>query len=223
MPTLRFNSPSNTYCLLSRTAVAYYDVLHAVESAVVDIAGFHISIGDQLLQAYEQSGQYHVSAWRDDTIVEATELPVYMLVQGVESMQKVHDTAEEISEEEKKQMILLFITGILGFIPVAGEGLASLGLATLGRIIRIVGGVGDAAFDLYGVVEDPSSAIFAVFGAFANVKDFGQASGPARTMMNADQQEKLGPTIKSKTDTVNSVKRLPLKAGLVRGTMGAVV
>jgi chitinase len=159
------------------------------------------SIGDQLLQAYEQSGQYHVSAWRDDTIVEAAELPVYMLVQGVESMQKVHDTAEEISEEEKKQMILLFITGILGFIPVAGGGLASLGLTTLGRIIRIVGGVGDAAFDLYGVVEDPSSAIFAVFGAFANVKDFGQASGPARTMMNAGQQEKLGPTVKSKTDT----------------------
>ncbi|KAJ4347362.1 uncharacterized protein N0V89_011303 [Didymosphaeria variabile] len=164
------------------------------------------SIRDQLKQAYEQSGDYHVSAWRDDTIVEASELPVYMLVQGVESMQSVHDTAKEITEEEKKEMILLFIGGILGFIPIAGEEIAALGLATLGRIIRIVGGVGNAAFDLYGIVESPESAIFAVFGGLVNLRSFGQASGPARNMIHAGQQEKLGPTVKSKTDQVNKIK-----------------
>jgi hypothetical protein len=140
------------------------------------------SIGDQLIQAYEQSGVYYVSAWRDDTIIEAAELPIYMLVQGVESMQKVHDTAEELSEAQKKETILLFITGILGFIPIAGEAAASLGLATLGRIIRIVGSVGDAAFELYGIVDTPESAIFAVFGALINFKSFGAASRPARTI-----------------------------------------
>lgn len=164
------------------------------------------SIGEQLIQAYDQSDQYAVSPWRDDTIVEGAEIPIYMLVQGVDAMQKVHDTAKEISEGEKKEMILLSITGILGFIPVAGQEAAALGLATLGRILKMAGNLGDAAFTLYGVVDSPQSAIFTVFGSLINLENFSQALGPAREMVHANAHEKLGPTVKAKVDKVNSLK-----------------
>ncbi|KAK8087733.1 killer toxin alpha/beta [Apiospora hydei] len=89
-------------------------------------------------------------------VVDAVALPILMIVQGVESMAMVVQTADKIEEEERKAIILAFISAILFFVPIAGEVLGTVAeLADIGAIISVMGAVGNAAFDVYTIVDDP--------------------------------------------------------------------
>jgi hypothetical protein len=64
------------------------------------------------------------SAWDEDTqlvdSVDATSIPAFTLQEAVESMQKITEKADEIKKQEREQLTLDFISGLLFFIPYCG-------------------------------------------------------------------------------------------------------
>jgi len=109
---------------------------------------------DALSEAYNNSMLFLLPD-DDAEAIESVFLLVLMSVQAVASMQKVVEKAEDIEDAEKKELILGFLMGVLLLVPGVGTATEAIGLATLGRIIAIAGGVGNAAFALYEIVEDP--------------------------------------------------------------------
>jgi hypothetical protein len=69
-------------------------------------------------------------------------------------MQKVADTVDDIEEAEINLKRVSFL------VPCAGNSLASLGMQTVGRIIKITGELGNVANEIYGLytnLNQPSS------------------------------------------------------------------
>ncbi|KAK8054957.1 glycosyl hydrolase- family 18 [Apiospora rasikravindrae] len=98
-------------------------------------------------------------------VVDAVALPILMIVQGVESMAMVVQMADKIEEEERKALILAFISAILFFVPIAGEVLGTVAeLADMAVIISVLGAAGNAAFDVYTIVDDPKNVPLAIVG-----------------------------------------------------------
>lgn len=125
-------------------------------------------------------------------------------------MKKVADAADKIEEAEKKAMIVNFVMAILMIVPAVGGELAgSLGLTTIGRIITMTGAAGDAAFGVYGVVEDPKSAIIALFVAlvgFRGERGFSKAA-EVRRGMSSKELAVLGKSFKDKSDLLHSIQK----------------
>jgi chitinase len=98
-------------------------------------------------------------------VVDGASLPVFMIQTAVTSMQKVADIGEKAEEEERKNLILTFISALFLILPGVGEALGALAdLALLGRIAAMAGNAGNAALSIYDVVQDPQSAPFAICG-----------------------------------------------------------
>lgn len=96
-------------------------------------------------------------------IVDAVSLPIMMVVQGVESMSMVVQSAIKLEEAERKALIMAFVGAILFLVPVAGEILGSVAeLADIGVIITMTGVAGNVAMDVYTIVDDPKNAPLAI-------------------------------------------------------------
>lgn len=108
--------------------------------------------------------------------------PVFLIAQAIESMHKVRemgrDYKKEVDARKQKELILLILTIVLFFIPIAGQAGAALGFttATVARIALLIGFVGDAALTAVSVVDDPMMAPIAALGMFV-----GLGGGAART------------------------------------------
>ena len=142
-------------------------------------------------------------------ITTSSELPVFMTEFAVESMKKVADTASGIADAEKKAMILGFVMAVLMIIPVVGEGADAIGLATIGRIITLTGDVGNAALGVYGVVDDPKSAVMALFGALLGVRGeegFAKAAEIGRGM-SPDESAAMGSFFQDKSKLLDSIQK----------------
>lgn len=142
-------------------------------------------------------------------VVTASELPVFMSEFAVDSMQEVADAAEEIEEADKKAMILNFVMAILMIVPAVGEAAGSIGLTTIGRIITLTGVTGNAAFGVYGVVEDPKSAIVSLFIALVGLRGelgFSKAA-EVRRGMSSKEIAVLGKAFKQKSDLLHSIQK----------------
>jgi chitinase len=99
------------------------------------------------------------------SLVDAVGLPIMMIVQGVESMSMVVQTADKIEEQERKAIILAFVSAILFFTPIAGEVLRTVAeAADIAAIITVLGAAGNAALDVYTIVDDPKNAPLAIVG-----------------------------------------------------------
>lgn len=128
---------------------------------------------------------------------------------AVDSMQEVADAAEEIEEADKKAMILNFVMAILMVVPAVGEAAGSIGLTTIGRIITLTGVTGNAAFGVYGVVEDPKSAIVSLFIALVGLRGelgFSKAA-EVRRGMSSKEIAVLGNAFKQKSDLLHSIQK----------------
>jgi len=169
-----------------------------VSSALIDLA----QIRDALAIATYESKHFVLGIPIDD-VIDGASLPVYMTVEAVASMQVVIEKANELEKEERKQLILGIIMAVLMIVPVLGEAAGALGLASLARIIVMVDAVSETAFTIYGIVDDPSSAVFLIFGALA-ARDFVKAAG-ARRAMSSSIVSKFPDGI---TNTLNKVDKL---------------
>ncbi|KAL4757708.1 uncharacterized protein BDW70DRAFT_163287 [Aspergillus foveolatus] len=108
----------------------------------------------------------YIDIWtaNESAAVDSATLPTSMTKYAVQSMAKVAAEGAAIEAAEKKEMILSFVLGVLFLLPSLGEAIDAAELATLGRAVSLVGDVGNIRASIYGIVEDPKSAVFAVFG-----------------------------------------------------------
>lgn len=137
--------------------------------------------------------------------VDGASLAVLMISASVTSMSQVADAGQDYEDEKIKNIILLFLTGVLFLIPGLEEGAAALELAEIASILRLVGTAGDVAMGAYDVVQAKDNAPAAVFGALLGglgalnmvkaPESFGIAA-KARRGMPSGQVEALGPEVK---------------------------
>ncbi|KAH8432872.1 uncharacterized protein LDX57_010504 [Aspergillus melleus] len=100
-----------------------------------------------------------------DELVDALSLPISMISDAVDNMHKIVEIAEDIREEKSKAILLAFLSAIFFFIPIIGEVASAVqSLATIGRIVSLLGATGNAALDIYTLVDDKDNAPLAICG-----------------------------------------------------------
>jgi hypothetical protein len=96
-------------------------------------------------------------------VIDGASMTVFTVQAAVEAMQQVADVGEQAAEEQKKETIMAFIMAFLLVVPGIGEAVEGIDiLAQVSTITRLIDFAGNTALDLYGVVEDPSSAPMAI-------------------------------------------------------------
>lgn len=93
-------------------------------------------------------------------------------------------------------------------IPVGGEIAGSVGFVALRSMLRLVGAVGDIAFTIYDVIQNPENAFLAVFmhlaGAGIGRAGF-RSAAQARRGMTAKEYRSLGP-VKARMDSIINIR-----------------
>ncbi|KAK8004679.1 chitinase [Apiospora arundinis] len=130
---------------------------------------------------------------------------------GVESMAQVAQTADKMEEAQRKALILAFVGAILFLVPIAGEVLGSVAeLADVASIIAVVGAAGNAAFDIYTIVDDPDNAPLAIVNlvlaplALGDVARVTKAA-EIRRGMKAEDVAKLGSRVGQRLDKLKGM------------------
>lgn len=143
-----------------------------------------------------------------EDIVDAVAVPVFLLQEAIKSMQQVVEIGKKVEEANEKQFIAHFLMAVFFLIPMVGQGLATVGLGTLARILVTLGEVGSIAQGIADVAEDPESAPFLVLGlvmsagALRDAGKVGQAARIRRERLTPDVMGKLSPTIKTNLDLI---------------------
>ncbi|RYP70495.1 hypothetical protein DL771_005432 [Monosporascus sp. 5C6A] len=107
-----------------------------------------------------------------DDVVQVMSVPVFMLGEAVEGMKEAKELGEdqekwedEQARDKAKQLVLTIVGAVLFVVPFVGEiGAVLAGAATLARIALIAGETANLAFGIYGMVDDPESALMGVLG-----------------------------------------------------------
>jgi len=133
--------------------------------AIKDLTDF----GDQLDESAANARGF-IYTQDVDNAVDAAQLPLFLTGLAVQQMQKIIDAADTITATEKKAFIVNFVGSLLMLVPAVGETIGALSLGVLGRVVLLAGEVGNTAFSVYSVVEDPASTIFSIFGAVVGVR-----------------------------------------------------
>ncbi|KAH7333308.1 exo-1,3-beta-D-glucanase [Rhexocercosporidium sp. MPI-PUGE-AT-0058] len=148
------------------------------------------------LEARQFWKSYSVEEAERSDLVDAASVPALMTSLAVQSMDKVVAAAKKITADERKEMILNFVMAIVLLIPGAGELADLAGVTALKTFINLAGDLGNVALGIYGAVEDPKSAIIALFGALlgggGSSKSF-QDAAVARRGLTEDNLKTLGP------------------------------
>ncbi|KAH8880237.1 glycoside hydrolase [Thozetella sp. PMI_491] len=146
-------------------------------------------------------------------LAEALILPVYMIEEAVNQIKQISDKIEEWDNEKRKNAILAFITGILFFVPIVGELVGTIStLATIGRIIAILGTLGELATDIYGVVDTKGNDPLAIFTLVLSplaVFDAAQMAKAAKISraMSKEEKAKLGKSVGAKIDAAKDANK----------------
>lgn len=144
-------------------------------------------------------------------LVDAMAIPVLMVGEAIKAMQAVVKTAEEIEEAQKKEFILLFLSAVLFIVPAIGEGLAAIGLATLGRVLSLLGEAGSAAQGIYDLassdVSGPLEIIGLVFGSAGGIFDAAKVARAAKVRrdMSPNDVGKLGDDVKGSLNKIAKI------------------
>ncbi|KAL3952701.1 hypothetical protein ACCO45_012644 [Purpureocillium lilacinum] len=73
--------------------------------------------------------------WSD--LVDAGSMPALTIESAVQSMESIVKKADEIKKKERENLIVQFITGLLFFIPFAGEAAGAAGLTAARSLLRL--------------------------------------------------------------------------------------
>ncbi|KAJ5159039.1 uncharacterized protein N7500_008690 [Penicillium coprophilum] len=149
-----------------------------------------------------------------DDLVDALSLPISMIADAVDSMEKVKEIGEKIEETKRQAILMAFLTAIFFFIPVVGEVAGAVSsMAAIGRIVALLGEVGNVALDIYTIVDDPKNAPLAIFGlilsplALTDAVAIGRAAS-ARRSMSADDVAKLGEGLNARLSKISNIKNV---------------
>jgi chitinase len=156
---------------------------------------------------------YGVNVAQMSDLVDAVSVPALLAASAVDSMSNVVEAADDITADERKAMILNFVMAVLLLIPGVGEIADAAGLAALRTMITLVGDTENIALGIYGIVEDPQSAVFAMFGLLlgggGSGKSFIDAAATRRRFSDEDKTT-LAP-IRGNLDKISNVRSLYLR------------
>lgn len=147
-----------------------------------------------------------------DTI-DATAMPVLMIMAAVDSMDQIKEAGEKIEDEKRKNIILLALTAVFFVIPGLGGAIGTIsGIAAIGRLATIVAEIGGAGLGVYSIVNDPKSAPLEIFGILMGglaVKSaakgwVGDAASVRRTMTAAHVRG-MGRIVSEGLDNIDTV------------------
>ncbi|KAH8178372.1 killer toxin alpha/beta [Sarocladium implicatum] len=143
-------------------------------------------------------------------VLQVLSVPVFLLAEAIQSMEDAKAKGGEIIKEEKEQLILNIISGLLFFIPFVGEFAAmAAGAAALARMMAIGGLLANTAFSMKDIAGDPSNAAMAIMGLSSagrlrKPNDFG-GLGKARREQTHAGVRSMGPTFKKHDDSLQKV------------------
>ncbi|CAI6334319.1 unnamed protein product [Periconia digitata] len=155
----------------------------------------------------------------EDDIIDGASMTVFTVQAAVEAMQQVADVGEEAAEEQKKETIMAFILAFLFVVPGIGEAVEGIDiLAQVATITRLIDFAGNTAVDLYGIVEDPSSAPMAIAGILLGVgnlrdrnTDAWEEAAQIRRKMDDAVVGSMGKTV---SDGMGKIKKLVKECSL---------
>ena len=98
--------------------------------------------------------------------VDVLSVPVSMLRDAIDSMNEVKELAKKVKEEEKKNLILKIIEGVLFLIPFVGGIVGGMGRAgaRVARFLTALDIGGNGGLGIYSMVENPDMAPVAILG-----------------------------------------------------------
>jgi chitinase len=92
-------------------------------------------------------------------------VPTFFASQAIEQMETVREVGKEVAGKERTDLILTVLSAVFAVVPFIGElGVMAAGLATLARIISVVGLAANTALTVTDAIEHPETAPLAVMG-----------------------------------------------------------
>lgn len=147
--------------------------------------------------------------------VDVYTMPVALAAQSIAAMKRVKEIGQTEEDTERKNLIFLIVTVVLAVVPFVGEeGAALAGLANMARAAAMAGEAANAAFDIYSMVEDPSSILFTIFGTIfgaagiaADLRKASSFSAPGKTLRDLSEEDRAaaGDVYKSFSDTNSNI------------------
>ncbi|OBT68746.1 hypothetical protein VE03_02225 [Pseudogymnoascus sp. 23342-1-I1] len=144
-------------------------------------------------------------------LVEVLSMPVFMIMQAIDSMLQAKDIGEEMREEERRNFILMIISIIFSFLPFVGEALGIIGgiAAGIGRIAVLVSTGVDIGLGIEQIVHDKASAPMAILGMLGggltrSEFNIGKLASTRRGFLPTDIKS-MGTVFKSRDDQLQTI------------------
>ncbi|KAK1756786.1 hypothetical protein QBC47DRAFT_443416 [Echria macrotheca] len=151
----------------------------------------------------------------DGTLEDAMEIlavPVFMLRDAIQSMKDVKDMAKKINDQNKKDLILKIVEGILFLIPFAGGAAGAFGRAgaMIGRFMSALDAGGNAALSIYSMIDNPDMAPVAILGMLLGALGTPTGStyrklGKVKHDMTPDMKKSMGKSFAELNPKVESI------------------
>lgn len=158
--------------------------------------------------------QYWLNVVDEGEIADGASLPIFMTLASVASMDSIVKTADDITEQERKETILGFVSAILLLIPGVGAAIDATILLALRRILLLIGDIGNVALTIYDVVNNPEGAAFAIFGLLLGGSATGSAFAKAaakRRGLTSKEHGALPNNVRLELDKINTVRAACVK------------
>ena len=103
--------------------------------------------------------------------IVAYSMPVFQLKEAIDSMTEIKDIGAKAEAEQRRNLILKILNIVFMAIPFVGEALGPMigSVTAMARIAVLVSEVGNTAITIADIVEDPTSAPFAIPSLIAGV------------------------------------------------------
>ncbi|KFY91677.1 hypothetical protein V498_05365 [Pseudogymnoascus sp. VKM F-4517 (FW-2822)] len=144
-------------------------------------------------------------------LVEVLSMPVFMIMQAIDSMLQAKDIGEEMREEERRNFILMIISIIFSILPFVGEALGIIGgiAAGIGRIAVLVSTGVDIGLGIEQIVHDKASAPMAILGMLGggltrSEFNIGKLASTRRGFLPTDIKS-MGTVFKSRDDQLQTI------------------
>ena len=146
--------------------------------------------------------------------VDVLSMPVAMIQDAIDSMKEVKNLAQKVNDENKKNLILKIIEGVLFLVPFVGGLVSGLGRvgAGIARMISIAEIAATGGLGIYTAVSDPAMAPVAILGMVMGglgapsgtaYRNLGKAKRDMSPDMKANMGKNFG-AINPKIETITS-------------------
>jgi hypothetical protein len=202
--------------------MAASDIVVTNPKAVIEAAMPNITALTYLAEGLYFELALGISQANDADILTAISTPVFMLQNAVNSMNNIKAIGAEVQQRDKENLILEILGIVLMVIPIIGEGGGALfgGIASIARIGTLIGDVGNAALTVYDIVQDPSSAPYAIMGLLLgglgksskSEDEFLGDAAAARRGLSKDDLAQFGDAFVKSDSDVQSILKACIKA-----------